>query len=431
MQIKNFAWGIFLSSSSNNSISENDVTANGEGIVLFRSSNSNSINGNNITKNNPDGIWLGNSSSNTISRNDVTNNIDGIVLESTCNNTVSGNNITANRNYGIGLGSSSGNSISGNAFTDDGLVSDSYQNSVENNTVNGKPLVCLEGVANYSVSNAGQVVLVGCNSITVENLNLSRTNVGLEMWETNDSVISGNVITTNDRYGIWLVSSSGNSISGNTISNNGYGIQFSSSSGNKIYDNNFMNNTSQVFIVMNVWASINEWDNGYPYGGNFWSDYNGSDVYSGPYQNETGHDWIGDSPYVIDANDIDRYPLMNPINPETDDIRIAYRTLLGNYNSLATNLSILSSNYQQNLLDYYSLQSNYTSLQKDLNTLNTSYGSLNSSYTNLSTAFNDYKTSAQNELSYTKNFAYVLTATTAILLVATICLALRKPKTKP
>jgi hypothetical protein len=39
-------------------------------------------------------------------------------------------------------------------------------------------------------------------------------------------------------------------------------------------------------------------------------------LYSGPYQNETSSDAIGDKPYVIDANNIDHYPLMNKVIPE-------------------------------------------------------------------------------------------------------------------
>ena len=59
---------------------------------------------------------------------------------------------------------------------------------------------------------------------------------------------------------------------------------------------------------MNGGSATEVWDNSYPDGGNFWSDYNGTDVYKGPYQNETGSDGIGDTPYVIDANNTDRYP---------------------------------------------------------------------------------------------------------------------------
>ena len=54
------------------------------------------------------------------------------------------------------------------------------------------------------------------------------------------------------------------------------------------------------------------WDDGYPSGGNYWSDYNGTDFYSGTNQNVTGSDGIGDTSYIIDVNNVDRYPLMSP-----------------------------------------------------------------------------------------------------------------------
>ena len=56
----------------------------------------------------------------------------------------------------------------------------------------------------------------------------------------------------------------------------------------------------------------NTWDNGYPSGGNYWSDYTGNDSFSGPNQDLPGSDGIGDTPYNITGytpNDQDRYPL--------------------------------------------------------------------------------------------------------------------------
>ena len=59
----------------------------------------------------------------------------------------------------------------------------------------------------------------------------------------------------------------------------------------------------------------NQWDKGYPDGGNYWSDYIGMDENSGPNQNLTGSDDIGDIPYILyhksnqDKNQ-DNYPLM-------------------------------------------------------------------------------------------------------------------------
>jgi len=78
--------------------------------------------------------------------------------------------------------------------------------------------------------------------------------------------------------------------------------------GNVIFHNNFVSN-AYPFICR---GSGNAWDYGYPSGGNYWSDYTGTDLFSGPYQNETGSDGIGDSPYVIDSDNKDRYPLMSP-----------------------------------------------------------------------------------------------------------------------
>jgi hypothetical protein len=64
-----------------------------------------------------------------------------------------------------------------------------------------------------------------------------------------------------------------------------------------------------------MYASGCFWDDGYPSGGNYWSDYNGTDLYNGPYQNELGSDLIGDTPYpirpdIIGGQNQDNYPLV-------------------------------------------------------------------------------------------------------------------------
>jgi len=77
------------------------------------------------------------------------------------------------------------------------------------------------------------------------------------------------------------------------------------------YHNNFVNNTQEVSLAT---PNLNlTWDDGYPSGGNYWSDYNGTDKFSGPFQNESGSDGIGDTPYVIDENNRDNYPFMQPL----------------------------------------------------------------------------------------------------------------------
>jgi parallel beta-helix repeat protein len=311
------------------------------------------------------GIYLNFSANNKIIGNNVTNNFYGIPIQFGESNSIIQNNIATNYNGGMLLFNSSDNSITENTFINDGLILlYSYQNSVVDNIVNGKPLVYLEGVSNYTVTSAGQVVLVKCKSVRVENLNLSAANIGVQLFRTNNTIIIGNNITANNMGGIYLFDSSNNnsiigntitnnvegiffcesfnnSISGNNITNNNYGIHLGGSSNNsisrnsiinnvygisllwdssnnRVYHNNFLDNKKQVYDFS--WdyretpPSINIWDDGYPSGGNYWSDYTGVDLFGGPYQNMTGGDGIGDTPYIIDANNQDRYPLMAPFS---------------------------------------------------------------------------------------------------------------------
>jgi hypothetical protein len=100
---------------------------------------------------------------------------------------------------------------------------------------------------------------------------------------------------------------------------NSVGIEVDAASNNTIYHNNFINNTQQAQVTP---GHADVWDHGYPSGGNYWSDYNGTDSYSGPHQNETGSDGIGDTPYTIDGNNTDRYPLVKPFVPLLGDLNL-------------------------------------------------------------------------------------------------------------
>ncbi len=62
-------------------------------------------------------------------------------------------------------------------------------------------------------------------------------------------------------------------------------------------------------------SSQNSWDDGYPRGGNYWSDSTGVDNCSGIDQNVCpGPDGISDTPYSFSVGE-DRYPLMHPFAP--------------------------------------------------------------------------------------------------------------------
>lgn len=148
---------------------------------------------------------------------------------------------------------------------------------------------------------------------TIQNCILhSSDDDGLHIVRSDGDVIANNTIISNNRWGMGL--GTGNStVTNNTLLGNGLGISIgTSSSNNRIYHNIFINNTVQASDM-----SSNLWDNGYPSGGNYWSDYNGTDIMNGPNQDLPGSDGIGDTPYNItgDSNQ-DRYPLMNVTLPD-------------------------------------------------------------------------------------------------------------------
>jgi hypothetical protein len=124
----------------------------------------------------------------------------------------------------------------------------------------------------------------------------------------------------------------------NTISGNDLGFQISIDN-SKFFHNNIINNNVQAACS----GLDNIWDNGYPSGGNYWSDYNETDSYSGPYQNETTSDGIGDAPYIIDAGNRDNYPFMSPWVPPPD-IEIvsvkASKNVVGQGFSLCMNVTV-------------------------------------------------------------------------------------------
>jgi parallel beta-helix repeat protein len=252
------------------------------------------------------GVYLYGSSNCTVEGNNITNNVRGAYLQYSLNCTVSGNNITSNGAGALFQGSFNSAFFGNNMTKNDCpvLLDDSFSNAVYGNNITSNN----EGVRiqHYSHNNA-----IYENSIT----NIGHHS-GIELWfGAINNVVYRNNITFNGYYGIWIhYGSDNNTFYENNVANNYYGIYVETlsdifSSNNVFYHNNFVNNTVQAY----AWQEVaNFWDNGYPSGGNYWSDYSGADVLGGPFQNETGSDGIGDTQYIIDVNNTDHYPLMNP-----------------------------------------------------------------------------------------------------------------------
>jgi parallel beta-helix repeat protein len=256
------------------------------------------------------GIYMNNSNGNSVTHNNITNNNYGVSLGYSTNNNVLMNEISQN-SYGInGRFFSSENNIIGN--------------TVGNNARNGIEFYGWDFSENLIISNntvigngwAGLWLVSSANNNTVSSNYVAGNGYsGIELHSSSGNIIMNNTITDNADNGI-LVESSENTIIENSITlNHRYGLELVSSN-NTVFNNSFEGNarTPQVYASG---STGNSWDNGYPSGGNYWSDYSGVDQKSGPYQNQTGSDGIGDTPYVIDANNTDHYPLMSkPVIPE-------------------------------------------------------------------------------------------------------------------
>jgi parallel beta-helix repeat protein len=284
-----------------NYVLTNNVITTANGIIVERSNIVIDGNGETLQGNNSgEGLNMTNVSNVTVKNATVENFFDGVYFFNSNNDAISGCNATANIYYGIYLSQSSSDSVSGNNVTansEDGVVLDSYSSS---DTISGNSIAANDGYGIYLYYSSG-------NSISGNKI--TNNTYGFRVDFSSNNTISSNSVASNSYVGIYLVESSNNNfLSGNNITNNTYGINVGSSSGNSIHHNNFINNSAQTFS----YNSTNLWDYGYPSGGNYWSDYNGSDLYKGAYQNITGSDGIGDTPYAIDSNNTDRYPLMQP-----------------------------------------------------------------------------------------------------------------------
>lgn len=254
------------------------------------------------------GMLMDNASENTLKGNKIAT-YNAFNMVNADNNIIVGNT-AANLDYGI-VGTGSYNQISANNFSSD--LSDG-------------------GYARMGIS------LWSSNNNTLSRNTISH-GIGINLARAHYNIISNNTLigggTELGSKGILLTSASNNLVFGNTIkektrvesdalqlslesfnnvifentferntcgvalSYHGVEVRWENVYNNTLYRNSFVNNVQDVWIVQGT--PVNYWDNGQQ--GNFWSAYKGTD-------NNT--DGIGDTPYIIDANNQDNYPLMMP-----------------------------------------------------------------------------------------------------------------------
>ena len=179
--------------------------------------------------------------------------------------------------------------------------------------------------------------------VTVKGLNVENFSIGMYIWTKNNTIEDNSF--EHCIVGL-LMSGSNSTITSNYLSSNIEGLffGFNSPSGQfppdmVVYENAFIRNNIQISgcqcKAYNLSEAPHEWDQGKV--GNYWSDYNGTDA---------DLDGIGDTPYVIDVLDYDRYPLMqNPVTPPYHDSKSFVPTevmvIMAFSGALATIASIL------------------------------------------------------------------------------------------
>jgi parallel beta-helix repeat protein len=358
--------GILADDSPNNLIFNNIVTDHYSGIGLWHSADGNTVCNNTVIDNCDAGISVS-SNGNNITGNVVSNQVTGVILSGS-NNVLRANKIN-NNSLSLHLN-----------WNQNWDVSDFVNDIDSSNTINGKPIIYWVNKQDKKVPEDAQfVVLVNCTNITVENLVLPKNGQDIILVATTDSTIQNNSVhvsiegivvfaSVNNKIrgnmlldcgrGVYLVSSFQNTVMGNSIKGGSQairlvesnenivsdnvisggasgGIDLDGSDNNEIlkntisdckyravwfwnnafqnmfYLNNFSNNTKNVEEYITEFQEFpkNIWDNGTT--GNYWSNYNGTD---------TDGDDIGDTPYVIDKNNMDNHPLMKPVDvPELFD----------------------------------------------------------------------------------------------------------------
>jgi parallel beta-helix repeat protein len=356
IQVPNDVGTVIATCSKNITIRDVELRNNGAGIDFFNVTESKIEN---VTVHDcVHGITEGYGDQNIIENNTIINNDYGLTLLNTKNDTLRMNNMSSNTfNFGV--------------HNTHGDMTYSIQKIDETNLVNNKPIHYMFNVKDLEINSStfdfGYLAIINSTNIILKGLNLTSNYFGLTVaFSANITITQCNF--TYNLANLWLQSTNFTEVYSNRMEGfNNYGLPFPSEIGigsyrcssNSYFANHiekcadgflfqrdtnitcYENQIINCYEVFYVWMGNNiemhhnnfmgsftepqgysyestlELNSSYPSGGNYWSDYTGADLYMGPYQNETGSDGIGDTPYIIDGNNKDNYPLMGPSGPLT------------------------------------------------------------------------------------------------------------------
>jgi nitrous oxidase accessory protein NosD len=187
----------------------------------------------------------------------------------------------------------------------------------------------IEGVTNVTVRN---IEITGFNDFDVSLTNSTACNFfkmkaddGVTFENSSSNLITEcnlDAFTEAVQPGVYLISSNSNKFYKNDIED----ISLTNSNDNQFLENNFV-----IYAFLRI-RGKNVWDNRSV--GNYWNDY----LTKYPNASEIGNTGIGDTPYVIDADNIDHYPLMAPVDNTAPAI-VVLSPAPGTYNASSIQLS--------------------------------------------------------------------------------------------
>jgi len=259
--------GVFMAYVKHAKLSQDHFDGNAIALGVVKSSDVN-VSYSEIS-NNRGAIFVSFSTGFALERSTVSMNNAALFVESSTNTTISDNLFASNNNWGIRL-------------------SDATSAVVSRNRLQNSYGLDLGNVAN-AVIQGNQISDSRSDGLTLDSV----VNVRVE----------GNWISNSSRYGIAVSAANGLNITANTVIYNAVGILLGSSLNGPaiyntiVYHNNFVYNTRDQGEYYS--GVVLKMDNGYPSGGNYWSDYTGVDKCSGVNQDVCPQpDGIGDTPYI-------------------------------------------------------------------------------------------------------------------------------------
>ncbi len=222
---------------------------------------------------------------------------------------------------------------------------------------------------------------------------------GIYISNSDNDIIASNEVSLN-QYGIVMENVMDSLIHLNHLEENDLGASLAWSTGNRIHHNHFIDNSVQASDS----DFLNQWDDGYPSGGNWWSDYMGIDNRSGPNQDLPGSDGIGDTPYYLYDRGLDRYPL-NPVRPPPPPTNLTTSVLSGKH--VLLNWTAPSSSYVNYYLIYRSTDQNGFDFSRPLHNTSDDAKPLETSWVDVNAA----NSTSPREYYYVVRAAYTSEAT--------------------